>query len=75
MRIQFQNIKYCEWIYLLPSITFHVKGWRYGDASTFRILFPKYNQGTQVLMHWLWFEILIETKDKQLNYGRKSRIS
>lgn len=63
MRIQFQNIKCCEWIHLLPSISFHIKGWREGGSSTFRTLFPKYNQGIQILIHWLWFEILIETKD------------
>lgn len=63
MRIQFQNIKRCEWIYLLPSISLHIKGWRYGDANTFRILFPKHNQGFQILIRWLWFVILIETED------------
>lgn len=68
MRIQFQNIKFCEWIYLLPSITFHVKGWREGGSSTFRTLFPKHSQGIQVLMRWLWFEILIETKDNNIFY-------
>lgn len=67
MRVQLQNIKYCEWIHLLPSITFHVKGWREGRSSTFRTFFPKHNQGIQVLIHWLWFEIFIETTSRNEN--------
>lgn len=67
MRVQLQNIKYCEWIHLLPSITFHVKGWREGGSSTFRTFFPKHNQGIQVLIHWLWFEIFIETTSRNEN--------
>jgi len=63
MRIQFQNIKYCEWIHLLPSVSFYIKGWREGNSSTFRTFFPKHSQGIQILMIWLWFEILIETKN------------
>lgn len=33
----------------------------------FRRLFPKDKQGFQVLIHWLWFEIFIET-DEKINY-------
>ena len=63
MKIKFQNIAYCEWIYLLPSINIHIKGWR-ETLGVFRTLFPKDKQGFQVLIHWLWFEIFIETNKK-----------
>lgn len=62
MKIQFQNIKCCEWIHLLPSVCFYIKGWREGNSSTFRTFFPKDKQGFQILIHWLWFEILMETE-------------
>lgn len=52
-----------------------LKGWREGGTSTFRTLFLKYSQGIQILMHWLWFEILIENKNKHIYYEGKSRIS
>ena len=64
MRIQFLNISYAEWIYILPSITFHINGCREG-IGIFRTLFPKDKQGFQVLIHWLWFEIFIETDEKE----------
>lgn len=69
MKIQFQNIACCEWVYLLPSISFHIKGWREG-VGIFRSLFPKDKQGFQVLIHWLWFEIFIETDEKNIFYGK-----
>lgn len=62
MIIRFSNISYTEWIYILPSITFHINGWRETN-NTFRRLFPKNKQGFQILMHWLWFEIFIESYD------------
>jgi hypothetical protein len=72
MRIQFQNIAYCEWVHLLPSITFHIKGWREG-IGIFRRLFPKDKQGFQILIHWLWFEILIDyDKTRKFRTGNKN---
>ena len=65
MRIKFKNIAFCEWIYLLPSISFHIKGWREG-VEIFKMLFPKDKQGFQVLIRWLWFEIFIETDEKNI---------
>ena len=67
MRIQFSNISCAEWIYVLPSITFHIKGWRETN-NTFGQLFPKNKQGFQILIRWLWFEIFIETKDNNIYY-------
>lgn len=69
MKIQFKNISCCEWVYLLPSISFHIKGWR-GGTRIFRRLFPRYKQGFQILIHWLWFEIFIETEEKNIFYGK-----
>lgn len=71
MKIQFLNISYAEWIYILPSVTFYIKGWRNGGKlSTFRRLFPKNKQGFQILIHWLWFEVFIETNEKNIFYGK-----
>jgi hypothetical protein len=69
MRIQLKNISCCEWIYLLPSIKFHIKGWREG-IGIFKSLFPKNKKGFQILIHWLWFEIFIETSEKNIFYGK-----
>lgn len=59
MKIKFKNISYCEWIYLLPFIVFHINGWKEG-IGTFKSLFPKNKQGFQILIHWLWFETFID---------------
>lgn len=67
MRFQFQNIACCEWIHILPSVTFHIKGWR-ESVKTFRRLFPKHPQGFQILIHWLWFEIFIDYGSVKLFY-------
>lgn len=68
MRIHFSNISRAEWIYILPSVKFHIKGWRESDGA-FRQLFPKNKQGFQILIHWLWFEIFIETKQNNIYYN------
>lgn len=67
MTIQFSNISCAEWIHILPSVKFHIKGWRETN-DTFRRLFPKNKQGFQILIHWLWFEILIENKQHNIYY-------
>ena len=63
MRIQFSNISFAEWIHILPSIAFYIKGWRETN-NTFSRLFPKDKQGFQILIHWLWFEIFIESNSE-----------
>ena len=64
MKIQFKNISSCEWIYLTPSVEFHLCGVR-TKYNWFHNLFPSKIRGFQLSIKWLFFYVFIDkTPDK-----------
>lgn len=53
----FHNMKYGQWVTILPSIGFHLTGWR----SKKNFIWPTKIEGLQIIVCWLWFQLEFST--------------
>lgn len=62
----FSNIKNCEWVYILPQLSFHLAGYRNNKR---RDIIPAKYEGIQINFRWLWFDIFYSNVEWDAPFG------
>ena len=65
MKFRYCNIKFAQWVYLLPSLQFTLCGWR---NEKYPNIIPEKIKGIQIRFCWIFFEFFAEFGHKEEDY-------